>query len=88
MNLRCYHMMEAERPRQHWCWFGVHFEAVVVVDIWLVVIGMVVGELWASVVAVVVEVVVLAVAAVDILEEDSFVQMKVAWVAVEEEEAV
>ena len=46
-------------------------------DIWLVVIGMVVGEQWASVVAVEVEVVVLVVVVV--------VDMKVAWV--EEEEA-
>ena len=45
-------------------------------DIWLVVIGMVVGEQWASVVAVEVEVVVLVVVVV--------VDMKVAWV---EEEA-
>ena len=45
-------------------------------DIWLVVIGMVVGEQWASVVAVEVEVVVLVVVVVD---------MKVAWV---EEEVV
>ena len=77
MNLRCcYHMMEAERPQRHWCWFEVHFEAVVFVDIWLAVIGMVVGELWASVVAVeVVEVVVVvqavAAAVEDTLEEDS-----------------
>ena len=46
-------------------------------DIWLVVIGMVVGEQWASVVAVEVEVVALVVVVV--------VDMKVAWV--EEEEA-
>ena len=77
MNLRCcYHMMEAERHQRHWCWFEVHFEAAVFVDIWLAVIGMVVGELWASVVAVeVVEVVVVVQAAVaaveDTLEEDS-----------------
>ena len=78
MSLRCcYHMMEAERPqRRHWYWPGVHFEFVVFVDIWLAVIGMVVGELWASVVAVeVVEVVVVVQAAVaaveDTLEEDS-----------------
>ena len=47
-------------------------------DIWLVVIGMVVGEQWASVVAVEVEVVVLVVVVVVVVD------MKVAWV---EEEA-
>lgn len=71
MSLRCcYHMMEAERHQRHWCWFEVHFEAAVFVDIWLAVIGMVVGELWAVVVVAVVGVEVVVVA-VDILVVDS-----------------